>query len=464
MLFSGIPFLYWFLPCMLVCAFFVRGRNRNLVLLLFSLFFYAWGEPVYIVLMLASILLGYIEGLFIAHTTEKKRKMALALSCAVHICLLGYFKYAGFLTAQLHAFGLPVKILKVALPIGISFYTFQILGYLVDVYRGTCRPQHDIVAFGAYISMFPQLIAGPIVRYSDIEKDLTNRTVQLSDVSLGYRRFIIGLAKKVLLANALGEFCMVYKTAAEPSILYTWAYAVVYALHVYYDFSGYSDMAIGLGRILGFKFMENFNYPFISHSIAEFWRRWHISLGSWFRDYVYIPMGGNRVPFGRWIFNIFVVWSLTGLWHGAAWNFVIWGLLFAVCLVIEKLFFGKYVDAHPVLGYLYTFVILAVSFVVFDAGSLAEAGSRITVMFTGGGYPLLSKETMYYIKSYGITILLALIGTGPWIKDLVLRWKENDKTAGIIRVLEPIVWIVLLIMVTSCLINDSYNPFLYFRF
>lgn len=464
MLFSGIPFLYWFLPCMMLCAFVIRGKSKNLILLLFSLFFYAWGESVYIVLMMASILLGYIEGLFIARIEPgKKRKIILFLSCAVHVCLLAYFKYAGFLTENLHALGMPIKVLKIALPIGISFYTFQILGYLVDVYRGICKPQKDIIAFGAYISMFPQLIAGPIVRYTDIEKELVNRQVDVSDVSAGIRRFVLGLGKKVLLANALGEFCMLYKTSTDVSVLYTWLYAGVYALHVYYDFSGYSDMAIGLGRILGFHFMENFNYPFISKTIAEFWRRWHISLGSWFRDYVYIPLGGNRVSFLRWIFNILVVWSLTGLWHGAAWNFVVWGLLFAICLVIEKVCLGKWFANHPLCGHVYTFVVLAVSFVIFDASSISEAWTRIMIMFTGNGMPLFTKETGYYLQSFAVTIIMACIGAGPWLKQNIDKWHKK-KIGKILLVLEPIILLGILVLATSCLVHDSYNPFLYFRF
>ena len=340
MLFSSIPFLYYFLPGVLILYFLVPRKAKNTVLLIGSLCFYGWGEPKYLILMVASIIIGYFAGLLIEATKEiKKKKLLLFISVIINILFLGFFKYSDFFIENFNAVtGLSINLLKIALPIGISFYTFQILSYVADVYRGTVPAQKDIIKLATYISMFPQLIAGPIVRYSDIVCSLDERNLNFEAIAYGIRRFITGLAKKVLIANALGEFCSVFKASDDKAIAFYWVYAVCFALQVYFDFSGYSDMAIGLGKILGFEFMENFNYPFISKSVTEFWRRWHISLGSWFRDYVYIPLGGNRVKKSRWIFNILVVWFLTGFWHGAAWNFIIWGLYFVVFLVLEKIF------------------------------------------------------------------------------------------------------------------------------
>ena len=319
MLFSSITFLYYFLPLIIIFYFLVPFRFKNFVLLLFSLIFYSWGEPKYIILMILSIFCGYIEGLLVQKSVEKKySRWVLACSCCIHLGLLGYFKYFDFLIENINALGGHLSPLRIALPIGISFYTFQIISYLIDVYRRDCNAQHNLISFGAYVSMFPQLIAGPIVRYKDIESQLLFRTHSISKASLGIRRFVIGLSKKVLLANSFGKLCSIFLETQDPSVLYYWLYAVSFALQIYFDFSGYSDMAIGLGKLFGFEFPENFNYPYMSKSVTEFWRRWHMTLGNWFRDYVYIPMGGNRVSKKRWFFNIAVVWFLTGLWHGAA--------------------------------------------------------------------------------------------------------------------------------------------------
>ena len=336
MLFSSISFLYYFLPAVLILYFASPRRLRNCVLLLGSLFFYAWGEPKYVFLMAVSILVGYALGLLIEKYREKKAvsRLFLILSATFSLLSLGYFKYADFFISNFNAAtGLSVPLLKVALPIGISFYTFQLLSYTVDVYRGDVRAQRNFINLAAYISMFPQLIAGPIVRYSDIERDLTDRRETFDKAAEGIRLFILGLGKKILLANQLGELCNVFKTSSDKSVAFFWLYAIAFALHVYFDFSGYSDMARGLGKIFGFDFMKNFNFPYISKSVTEFWRRWHISLGTWFRDYVYIPLGGNRVKPHRHIFNILVVWMLTGFWHGAEWTFIVWGLLFGILLV-----------------------------------------------------------------------------------------------------------------------------------
>ena len=339
MLFSSIPFLFYFLPCVFVLYFLVPMRWKNTMLLLASLFFYAWGEPKFVVFMLASIVQGYV----LARLVEKYRadrrraKLFLTLSLVFSLGLLGYCKYADFFLSGFNALtGLHIPLLRVALPIGISFYTFQILSYVVDVYRGDVKAQRNFIDLAAYIAMFPQLIAGPIVRYSDIASQLEHRTHSLADIAAGARRFVLGLGKKVLLANVFYELITTFKASDDRSVLFYWLYAAACVLNIYFDFSGYSDMAIGLGRIFGFRYLENFDYPYISASITEFWRRWHMSLGSWFRDYVYIPLGGNRVSKTKWLRNILVVWLLTGLWHGAAWNFVLWGLFFAVFLTAES--------------------------------------------------------------------------------------------------------------------------------
>ena len=345
MLFSGIPFLYYFLPVVLILYFIAPQKLKNTVLLISSLVFYGWGEPKYVVLMVASIIIGYVSGLLIeAKNNKRDKKVILFISVFINLGFLAYFKYADFFIENFNSVtGLGVPLLRIALPIGISFYTFQILSYSIDVYRGI-PAQKNLINLAAYITMFPQLIAGPIVRYTDISNELVERKHTFEGFSVGMRRFILGLSKKVLVANILGELCDTFRASDDKAVLYYWLYAVAFALHVYFDFSGYSDMAIGLGKIFGFKFCENFNYPFIAKSATEFWRRWHMSLGTWFRDYVYIPMGGNRVSRPRWFFNIFTVWMLTGFWHGAAWAFIIWGLYFAIFLCIEKLFLLKILE------------------------------------------------------------------------------------------------------------------------
>ena len=466
MLFSSIPFLFYFIPCVVILYFTVPKCLKNSVLLLSSLFFYGWGEPRYLLFMLISITQGYIFGLLIEkHRGKRRSKVFLTASVLFSLGLLGYCKYADFFIENFNALtGMSVPLLKIALPIGISFYTFQILSYTVDVYRGDVPAQKNYINLAAYIAMFPQLIAGPIVRYSDIAKQLENRTHSFSDAAIGIRRFIIGLSKKILIANVLGELVSVFKASDEKSVLYFWLYAVAYMLHIYFDFSGYSDMAIGLGRLFGFKFMENFDHPYISGSITEFWRRWHMSLGSWFRDYVYIPLGGNRVSKPRWFFNIFVVWMATGLWHGAAWNFVLWGLMFAVLLVIEKLWLLEPLKKLKVLNHVYVLLLVMISFVIFDASSVKEAFSCITAMFGGQHIPIVTFESVYYLRSYLIIIVIAIIGATPFPKKLAERAEKNKRTSLAFNVAEPIVLILLLTVCTAFLIDGSFNPFLYFRF
>ena len=466
MLFSSIPFLYYFLPCVLLLYLVAPRKLKNSVLLLSSLFFYGWGEPKYLILMLLSITQGYIFGRLVEkYRGQKRAKLFLALSVVFSFLMLGYCKYADFFISSFNAVtGLSIPLLKIALPIGISFYTFQIVSYVIDVYRGDVSAQRNYVNLAAYISMFPQLIAGPIVRYADIAGQLENRTHSTAKTSLGVRRFIIGLSKKILLANVLGELVDVFKNTDERSVLFYWLYAVAYTLHIYFDFSGYSDMAIGLGHVFGFDFLENFNYPFISRSITEFWRRWHMSLGSWFRDYLYIPLGGNRVPRGRWIFNIAVVWAATGLWHGAAWNFVAWGIFFAVLLVLEKLFLKKWLERAPARGHVYVMLLVIISFVLFDATSLRGAGETIGAMFGAGGLPAVSFEALYNLRSYAVVLILGIIGSTPLPKLAVEHFRKTSGGAVLINAAEPVVLVALLAVSTAFLIDGSFNPFLYFRF
>ena len=466
MLFSSIPFLYYFLPVVLILYFIAPKKLKNSVLLLTSLVFYGWGEPKYVVLMIASILIGYVSGLLIEAFSQKKiSKLFLWLSVGINIGFVAYFKYADFFIENFNAAtGLSIPLLRIALPIGISFYTFQILSYTVDVYRKDVPAQKNLINLAAYVTMFPQLIAGPIVRYSHIAKELENRNINVENFAKGMRRFILGLGKKILIANTLGELCDIFKQSDDKSVLFYWLYAVAFMLHVYFDFSGYSDMAIGLGRIFGFNFWENFNYPFISKSATEFWRRWHMSLGTWFRDYVYIPMGGNRVSKPKWFFNIFVVWFLTGVWHGADWTFIVWGLYFAIFLILEKLLYLKYLEKSKILSRVYLLVVVGISFVIFNATDIKEAISYIGGMFGAGGVPLVSTEFFYYLKSFGITLGIGLIGCTPIVKKTVEKIKENAIGGKIIAVIEPISLIALLIVMTAYLVDGSFNPFLYFRF
>lgn len=468
MLFSSIPFLYYFLPVVLLLYFVVPQKLKNLVLLVSSLFFYGWGEPRYVIIMGIAIVTGYVFGRLI-ETFRKKglSKVFLVLSVVSAIAILGYFKYADFFIDNFNKVtGLSLPLLKIALPIGISFYLFQLLSYTVDVYRGDVPAQKNIISFGAYIALFPQLIAGPIVRYSDIAEQLQHRTHSFEKCAYGIRRFMIGLSKKILIANALGELCDIFRASEDKAVLFYWLYAVSFTLHIYFDFSGYSDMAIGLGKIFGFDFIENFNYPYISKSVTEFWRRWHMSLGSWFRDYVYIPLGGNRVSRGRWLFNILVVWMLTGFWHGASWNFILWGLLYAVFLVIEKLLIGKALEKSKVWRHAYVMLIVILGFVLFNATDVREAGQYIAAMFGFGGVPVISMEFVYYLRSFGLVLLLAVVGSTPLPKWLAQKAVDCKKPVckWILAVAEPVFLVALLLLTTAYLVDGSFNPFLYFRF
>ena len=465
MLFSSLSFLYYFLPCVLIIYFLAPKKLKNSVLLLSSLFFYAWGEPKYVLLMLLAILCGYLFALLIERYRGRRlSRLFLILSVSLSAAILGFFKYADFFIQNFNAVtGLSLPLLRIALPIGISFYTFQLISYTVDVYRGV-PAQRSFIDLAAYISLFPQLIAGPIVRYSQIAEQLSSRRHSLDKAALGIRRFILGLGKKVLIANAMGQLCEIFRASQDKSVLFFWLYAIANMLHIYFDFSGYSDMAIGLGKLFGFDFPENFNYPYISRSVTEFWRRWHISLGSWFRDYVYIPMGGNRVSRPRWLLNILVVWLLTGFWHGAAWNFIVWGLFFAVFLILEKLWLLKRLEKAPVLGRFYVLFTVMLSFIIFSAENMGQALSSLSSLFGAGGLPLLSAEFLYYLKSYAVLLLIAVVGATPLPRLLLQRLGIRPGGEKLRNLLEVPALLLILALSTAYLVDGSFNPFLYFRF
>ena len=465
MLFSSISFLFFFLTAIIALYYAVPFKLKNTVLLLFSLFFYAWGGVKYAGLMIIAILLGYVFGLLIEKFREKKiAKLFVGLAVACIISFMLYFKYMDFFIDNFNKLlGTEIPLLKIVLPIGISFYTFQIISYVVDVYRGE-KAQKNPINLAAYVAMFPQLIAGPIVRYHDVALELEQRTHSIEKISAGVRRFVIGLAKKVLIANSMYDLSEIMYAAEEKTVLMYWLYAISVALYIYFDFSGYSDMAIGLGKVFGFHFLENFNYPFISKSATEFWRRWHMSLGSWFRDYLYIPLGGNRVSKGRHIINIFAVWLFTGFWHGASWNFILWGVFFGVLLLIEKFWLLKALNKSAVLSRVYILLAALLSFVVFQIPTLTEAFSYIGGMFGAGGIAFSSAETLYHLKSYAVLLIMALVGATPVVKTLAIKFSESKKLGKIANVIEPVMIAVLLIVVTAFLVDSSSNPFLYFRF
>ena len=467
MLFSSIPFLFWFLPGVLILYAAAPEALKNTVLLLSSLFFYGWGEPRYVIWMMLAILMAYIFGLLIERyqSVPKLARLFLALSVSSSLLMLGYFKYADFFIRNVNAVtGCSISLLNITLPIGISFYTFQILSYTVDVYRQDVKAQRNPIDLATYVALFPQLIAGPIIRYSDIAEQLKGRIHTMGKTVQGIRRFILGLGKKILIANLLGELCSIFRASDDKSVLFFWLYAVAYTLHVYFDFSGYSDMAIGLGKLFGFDFLENFNYPFISKSITEFWRRWHMSLGTWFRDYVYIPLGGSCVSLPRHLFNIFLVWMLTGFWHGAAWNFVIWGLYFALLLILEKIWLLEILKKSHVLNRIYVLTAAVISFVIFDATDMSQAFSYLKAMFGAGGYPLISAACSYYFRSYFVILMIALLGATPIPRSFCRRIQQRKMGAAVMLFAEPLTLSALLLICTAFLVDGSFNPFLYFRF
>ena len=467
MLFSSISFLYYFLPIVLILYFAVPFKFKNFVLLIASLFFYFYGEPIYTLLMLGTTISSYIHGLLIGHFRGTKwSKVFLVSSVITSLLVLGFFKYTDFFITNINAIAkAEIPLLKIALPIGISFYTFQTLSYTIDVYRGEAQVQKSFIRLATYVALFPQLIAGPIVRYTTVEAELKERTHSFENFAVGFNRFVLGLGKKVLIANTLGELCEIFRASDEKSFVFYWVYALAFCLHVYFDFSGYSDMAIGLGRVFGFHFLENFNYPFISKSVAEFWRRWHMSLGTWFRDYVYIPLGGNRVSKLKWFRNTLVVWFLTGFWHGADWTFIVWGLYFALFLLLEKFFLAKFFAKIPrVFSHIYVLFVVAISFVIFNANGMGQAISDIGGMLGLQNVPFFNAETLYYIRSYGVVLLLGIVGATPLVKRGAEKLRTTRVGDWIMTVAEPVVQIALIVVITAYLVDGSFNPFLYFRF
>jgi len=474
MLFSSIPFLYYFLPGVMLLYFAVPKKLKNTILFLSSMFFYFWGEPKYSLLMIASILTGYVGGIVIKKVQdagyEKRTRLVTVLVISILLGFLAIFKYTDFGISTINGLaGSDIPLVKLALPIGISFYTFQILSYVIDVYRNDVEVEKNIINFGAYVVMFPQLIAGPIVRFSTIQQEMRERTIAVDKIAKGIGRFVMGLSKKVLIADLLGEFVAVMDAVPKTSAFFLWMVALAYAMQIYFDFSGYSDMAIGLGLMMGFHFPENFDYPYVSKSITEFWRRWHMTLGGWFRDYVYIPLGGNRVSLLKWMRNVFVVWFLSGLWHGASWNFVLWGVYFGVILALEKLFLKKWLERLPnLLQHLYAIVLVVVSFVIFRLESLSEAGAFLAGMFGFGMETAVDgmgiSLGMYQVKNYALliaaSVVIALgIPKMLWNKIIATSWGDRLE-----KVVAPIVYLLLVLVVTAFLIQSSVHPFLYFRF
>ena len=465
MVFSSLTFLFVYLPITLAVYYLAPLKARNLVLLLVSLLFYGWGEPVYIAVMTASVAINYAYGLLVEkhRANDKKARRIVLSSVLFNLALLFFFKYFDFAVENLRRIPMlsGLRPLGLTLPIGISFYTFQTMSYTIDVYRGQARAQRNIVTFGAFVTLFPQLIAGPILQYRDLDRQLTDRTHSADQFASGVEIFCVGLAKKVLLANSIGSLWDVYKAMNPASLtaLGAWMGVIAFSFQIYFDFSGYSDMAVGLGRMFGFEFMRNFNYPYISRSITEFWRRWHISLGSWFRNYVYIPLGGNRRGVRRQLFNILVVWAATGFWHGASWNFLLWGLYFACLLMLEKLFLLKWLERAPrVLRHVYALFFIVLGWALFGLEDLGQCAAYVSAMF-GGGAGIWSAADGYQLSNY-LTLLPALvIGSTPLAAKLFGRLSPRAR-GGAALVLSALA----LIVCTAYLVDATYNPFLYFRF
>ena len=465
MLFTSISFLYYFLPALIIIYFITPKKYKNIILLIASLLFYFYGEPKYVFLMIAEIIIAYI-GAILIDKYKNQSKNILIITLFIHVFLLIIFKYTDFIIQTINDISnANIKLLNIALPIGISFYTFQIISYLIDVYNGKVKVQKNIINLATYVSLFPQLVAGPIVRYQTVEKELDDRVHSFNNFAYGIRRFSIGLAKKVLIANALGELGTKAFTLNETTVVFYWIFGISYMLQLYFDFSAYSDMAIGLGRIFGFHFPENFNYPYISKSITEFWRRWHISLSTWFKDYVYIPLGGNRDGKYKQIRNILIVWLLTGIWHGANWTFLIWGLLFGIILIIEKIFLNKFMEKLPsFIRRIYVLFIVMILFIIFNSDNMQVALTNIKGLFGMNKEVFINDYTLHYLKSYSLILIISLFGATPLIKTLIDKLRKNKYVNNIINILEPILIVMILFVVTSYLIDNSYNPFLYFRF
>jgi alginate O-acetyltransferase complex protein AlgI len=472
MLFSSVTFLYYFLPIVLLVYFLTPApgggaRFRNMVLLAGSLVFYAWGEPVYVLLMMFQSIAGWFFGLLIEkYRGRPASAAALAASVSVGVAGLAVFKYSDFFVMNVNAlFRTTAPPLGLALPIGISFYTFQILSYTIDLYRGKIRVQRDPMTFSTYVALFPQLIAGPIVRYADVADALSRRAHSIPRFAEGARRFVMGLAKKVLLANTLGELAVACGAGDEGSVLLAWLYAIAYTFQIYFDFSGYSDMAIGLGHLFGFKFPENFNYPYVARSVTEFCRRWHMSLSAWFRDYVYIPIGGNRVPLARHVFNILFVWLLTGFWHGAGWTFILWGLFYGLLLLLEKYALGRFLERLPAcLRHALLLFCVVVAWVIFDAKDPAGAARTLATMFGFGAAGFADAKSLYLLRGYALPLLFAAVGCTPFPSRLVRDFSRSGLGERCMTALEPLCVVLLLALATAFLVDGSYTPFIYFRF
>ena len=463
MVFSSLTFLFYFLPIVLIIYYIVPKKAKNVVLLISSLLFYFYGEPKFGILMIISILLTYVHGLLM-DKYPKQKKLFLISSIVISSGLLVVFKYTDFIISNINmVLHSNIDLVKLSLPIGISFYTFQMISYIIDVYRGEAKVQKSFLKLATYVALFPQLIAGPIVRYTTIEDELDNRKYSFDNFSNGVRRFVIGLSKKILVANVLASAISSFSTSQEKTVLFYWIYGLANALQIYFDFSGYSDMAIGLGKMLGFNFPENFNYPYISKSVTEFWRRWHITLGTWFKDYIYIPLGGNRVGKIKWLRNILIVWFLTGLWHGAAWNFILWGVLYGVLLVIEKMGLLKVLEKIPnVISRAYVALITIIGFIIFSGSSVSEILNNIGGIFGIGVSKFADLESLYCLKNYAAIFIIAIIGATPIMKNVVS--KISKKVSKLVNVIEPVFLTTLLIVCISYLVDGSFNPFLYFRF
>ena len=464
MVFSTPLFLFYFLPLVLLVYYVTPVRFRNFVLLAASLFFYYWGEQIYTVIMLLSIVIDYTHGQIVHRCKEKGNdrgaRFAVASSVIFNLAILFFFKYWDFAAQSLQAVGIGfIPVLNISLPIGISFYTFQTMSYTIDVYRGDSRVQRNVVHFGAFVTLFPQLIAGPIIKYKDLDEQLDSRSHSIDRFASGVRRFVAGLAKKLLLANNLGQLWDVFKAtpAEELTFVGAWLGVIAFAFQIYFDFSGYSDMAIGLGRMFGFEFMENFNYPYISKSITEFWRRWHISLSTWFREYLYIPLGGNRCSRGRWLLNLLIVWAATGIWHGASWNYLFWGLYFFCLLILEKLVLSKWLQKLPaVFQHLYVMVLILISWTIFSLEDLGHLGCYLRTMAGLNGTPFINGSTTYYLRTFLPMLVIAAIGSTSLVSDF---W--SHVTSRTVRIL---VLAGGLILCTAYVMASTYNPFLYFRF
>lgn len=484
MVFSSFVFLLAFLLLVLLIYYVCPGKVRNLVLLVASLLFYAWGEPVYVLIMLFSTVFDYTNGRLIEYFQNKNRpgkaKVVLVIDLVGNLGILGFFKYADFVIGNINSItGAGLTLLHIALPIGISFYTFQTMSYTIDVYRKVVPAQHNIVAFATYVTLFPQLIAGPIVQYKTVAAELSDRKVTLTDFSEGAFRFTIGLAKKVLLANQIGSLWDTISQLHQMSAATAWLGAIAYSFQIYFDFSGYSDMAIGLGKMFGFHFLENFNFPYMSKTITEFWRRWHISLSSWFREYVYIPLGGNRKGMGRQLFNIMVVWMLTGLWHGANWNFVLWGIYYGILLMFEKLFLLKWLKKAPAwIGHIYSMFLVVIGWTIFAQTDMSQLGRYLKTMFGIGAHGGADADFFYFLSTNAVLLILLVVCSIDhrfWLRkvckksvasenaenDNIYQWCEQSRG---VTYAKPVIMIVLLVVSFAFLVGDSYNPFLYFRF